>query len=93
MWRASAVAIRGGVGGVRDRQVLQVHKGWGAISSPELPPGLDAFIPFGNIMGQSGYREFAAGDRVEFEYVPAQQDSFQFVATWARRLTDTDDAD
>lgn len=69
------------------------HKGWGAISSSELPPGLDAFIPFGNIVGQSGYREFAAGDPVEFEYVPAQQDSFQFVATWARRLTDTDDAD
>jgi hypothetical protein len=32
------------------------HKGWGAISSPALPPGLDAFIPFGNIVRQSGYR-------------------------------------
>ena len=64
-------------------------KGWGAISSPELPPGMDAFISFGDIKGQPGFREFAAGDHVEFEYRPAQQDSFRFAATWARRVGDT----
>jgi len=67
-------------------------KGWGAISSSELPPGMDAFISFGDIKGQAGFREFTAGDRVEFEYRPAHQDSFGFVATWARRVSDTADA-
>lgn len=62
------------------------EKGWGAISSPDLPDGLDAFIHFVDIKGQPGYREFAAGDRVEFEFRPAHQDSFKFVATWAQRI-------
>jgi CspA family cold shock protein len=62
------------------------EKGWGAISSSELPPGMDAFISFADIKGQTGFREFAAGDHVEFEYRPAQQDSFRFVATWAQRV-------
>lgn len=67
------------------------EKGWGAISSSELPPGLDAFISFGDIRGQSGFRELTAGDHVEFEYRPGRQDSFRFVATWARRVSDTTD--
>lgn len=66
------------------------EKGWGAISSAELAPGLDAFISFADIKGQKGFRELAVGDRVEFEYQPARQDSFQFVATWARRISDAD---
>ncbi|AKK27839.1 cold-shock protein [Mycobacterium sp. EPa45] len=68
-------------------------KGWGAISSPELPPVLDAFISFADITGQTGFREFAAGDHVEFDYREARQDSFQFVATWARRVGDAADDD
>ena len=67
------------------------EKGWGAISSLDLPPGRDAFIHFSDIRGQPGYREFTAGDEVEFEYRPAHQDSCDFVATWARRLSDATD--
>jgi CspA family cold shock protein len=63
-------------------------KGWGAISSPELPPGFDAWVHFSAIEGQTGYREFTAGDRVEFEYEPAHQDSFRFVARRAWRVGD-----
>lgn len=63
-------------------------KGWGSISSPDLPPGMDAFISFADTKGQAGFRELAAGDDVEFDYRPAHQDTFRFVATWARRVGD-----
>lgn len=64
---------------------FKVEKGWGAISSPELPEGLDAFVHFSAIEAE-GFRVFEQDDRVEFDYVPAQQDSFRFVATRARRI-------
>lgn len=63
----------------------KAEKGWGAISSPELPDGLDAFVHFSAI-GAEGYKAFEQGDQVEFDYEPAQQDSFRFRATRARRL-------
>lgn len=63
----------------------KAEKGWGAISSPELPDGLDAFVHFSAIEAE-GYKAFDQGDRVEFDYEPAQQDSFRFRATRARRL-------
>lgn len=61
------------------------EKGWGAISSPELPPGLDAFAHFSAIEAE-GFRELHQGDAVEFDYEPAVQDSFRFVATRVRKL-------
>ncbi|QUQ67409.1 cold-shock protein [Kutzneria sp. CA-103260] len=61
------------------------EKGWGAISSPDLPPGLDAFVHFSAIEAE-GLRALDPGDRVEFDYVPAQQDSFRFVATRVRKV-------
>ena len=64
------------------------EEGWGAISSPELPLGRHAFVHFSVIEGQSGFREFAAGDRVEFDFRPARQDSFDFVATRAQLVDD-----
>lgn len=64
---------------------FKAEKGWGAISSPELPEGLDAFVHYSAIEAE-GFRAFEAGDRVEFDYRPAQQDSFRFVATRARRI-------
>lgn len=67
---------------------FKAERGWGAISSAELPDGKDAFIHIADIRGQTGYRKFDPGDEVEFEYVPAQQDSFEFVATAAWRLSD-----
>ena len=63
----------------------KAEKGWGAISSPELPDGLDAFVHFSAIEAE-GYKSFEQGDQVEFDYEPAQQDSFRFRATRARRL-------
>lgn len=35
--------------------------GLGAISSSELPPGMDGFISFGDIKGENVFREFTAG--------------------------------
>ncbi|MFD0000510.1 cold-shock protein [Nocardia sp. NPDC127526] len=60
------------------------EKGWGAISSPELPPGCDAWVHFSAIEGD-GFRELAAGERVSFEYEAARQDSFRYRATVVHR--------
>jgi CspA family cold shock protein len=60
-------------------------KGWGAISSPELPDGADAWVHFSAIeMG--GFRSLEAGDRVEFDVEEARQDSFRFRVTRVRKL-------
>jgi CspA family cold shock protein len=60
-------------------------KGYGAISSPDLPDGLDAWVHFSAIE-MDGYRSLNAGDSVEFDYEPAEQDSFRFVANRVRKL-------
>lgn len=61
------------------------EKGWGAISSPELPDGADAWVHFSAIEA-AGFRALEAGDRVEFAFEEAQQDSFRFRATWVRKV-------
>lgn len=66
---------------------FKAEKGWGAISSPELPAGRDAWVHFSVIEG-TGYRVLAAGDLVDFDYEQARQDNFDFRATRARRLAD-----
>jgi cold shock protein len=60
-------------------------KGWGAIASPDLPDGFDAWVHFSAIE-MDGYRSLNAGDPVEFDYEPVVQDSFRFVATRVRKL-------
>jgi len=60
-------------------------KGWGAISSDELPEGCDAWVHFSVIVGD-GYCCLTAGQRVEFTYEAAHQDSFRFRATRVRVL-------
>jgi cold shock protein len=60
-------------------------KGWGAITSPDLPDGFDAWVYFSAIE-MDGYHSLNAGDPVEFDYEPAGQDSFRFVATRVRKL-------
>jgi cold shock protein len=60
-------------------------KGYGAIASPDLPDGLDAWVHF-SVIEMDGYRALNAGDEVEFDYEPAQQDSFRFRATRVRKL-------
>jgi CspA family cold shock protein len=42
------------------------EKGWGAISSDELPPGVDAFMHF-SVIEAGGFRTFDEGDLVDFE--------------------------
>lgn len=58
-------------------------RGWGAISSDELPEGQDAFTHCSVLEGR-GFRELQAGDLVEFEAVPARQDSFRWVTEQVR---------
>ncbi len=64
---------------------FKADKGWGAISSAELPEGSDAWVGFAVIQAD-GYRAFQAGDVVDFDYQPAEQDSFRYRATRARKL-------
>jgi CspA family cold shock protein len=63
----------------------KAERGWGAIASSELPAGCDTFVHFSAIR-MDGYRALAAGDRVEFDYEAAQQDSFRFRGTRVRKL-------
>lgn len=67
----------------------KLEKGWGAISSDALPPGRDAFVHF-SVIEAEGFRELAAGQPVEFCFVEARQDSFDFVAEWVRPLNPPD---
>ncbi|HEY0870926.1 MAG TPA: cold shock domain-containing protein [Acidothermaceae bacterium] len=60
------------------------EKGWGAISSEELPAGHDAWAHFSQIMDMPGYRTLEAGQLVEFSYESARQDSFNFRAIQIR---------
>lgn len=48
-------------------------KGYGAITSPDLPDGFDAWVHFSAIE-MDGNRSLDPGDLVEFDYEPAQQD-------------------
>ncbi|GAB4587403.1 cold-shock protein [Nocardia sp. IFM 10818] len=63
---------------------FHADKGWGAISSAQLPPGCDAWVHFSAI-DDTGFRALEAGERVSFEYEAAQQDSFRYRATVVRR--------
>jgi CspA family cold shock protein len=60
-------------------------KGWGAISSPDLPAGLDAWAHFSAIEGD-GFRELSEGDQVDFDFVEAQQESFRYQVTRVRKV-------
>ncbi|PZF86717.1 cold-shock protein [Jiangella anatolica] len=64
---------------------FRADKGWGAISSPDVPDGADTWVHF-SVIDMDGFRELAAGDRVEFSYEQVQQDSFRFRATRVRKL-------
>ena len=64
---------------------FEPEKGWGAIASPDLPQGFDAWVHFSAIE-TDGFRALEAGDQVEFDYETAQQDSFRFRTTRVRKL-------
>jgi len=63
---------------------FKAEKGWGAISSLELPDGYDVWVHYSAIDGD-GFRMLTQGDRVEFRYERAQQDGFRYRATWVRK--------
>jgi CspA family cold shock protein len=62
----------------------RAEKGWGAISTPELPH--DVWV-----LTIVGYRPFTEGQEVEFRYEDcwSAQDSWHYRATWARRVPPT----
>jgi CspA family cold shock protein len=66
----------------------KAEKGWGAISSPDLPEGKDAFAVFSviDVGDPNQYRSLIAGESVEFTFEAATQDSFEFRATWVRAV-------
>lgn len=63
---------------------FKAEKGWGAISSVDIPDGEDAFAHFSSTE-IDGYRELEAGELVGFDYEPTVQDSFRWIATSVRR--------
>ncbi len=65
----------------------KTDKGWGAISSAELPAGRDAWAHFSMIEAE-GFRALREGQQVLFRYHAAEQDSFRFVADWVRAIED-----
>jgi cold shock protein len=60
-------------------------KGWGAITSPDLPH--DVWAHFSTIEA-TGYRALHEGDLVEFVYEDCwgHQDSWHYRATWVKAL-------
>lgn len=64
---------------------FKAEKGWGAITSPDLPDGFDAWVHF-SVIEMDGYRVLEEGDQVEFTYEEVVQDSFRFRATRVHKL-------
>lgn len=64
---------------------FHAERGWGAIASPDLPSGFDAWVHFSEIEG-TGFRSLEAGDRVTFEVEAARQDGFRFRALRVRKI-------
>jgi CspA family cold shock protein len=62
---------------------FKAEKGWGGIESEETPG--EVWFHYSDIEGE-GYRSPDAGEEVECRYRAAQQDSWQYIATWVRRL-------
>jgi cold shock protein len=70
---------------------FKAEKGWGAITSPDLPASFDAWVHFSAIE-MDGYRGLETGDQVEFDYEAARQDGFRFRATRVRKVSPHDQA-
>jgi CspA family cold shock protein len=60
-------------------------KGHGVIASEATAPW-DIWCHFAHIVDMEGFRSFAAGDRVEVQYIRMDQESFRYIATRARRI-------
>ena len=66
-------------------QFYNSEKGWGAITSSDLPH--DVWVHFSAIEGH-GFGDLDGGEQVEFRYEDCwgHQDSWHYRATWVRRL-------
>jgi CspA family cold shock protein len=64
-------------------KLYKSDKGWGGIESDDAPG--DVWVHFSVIEGD-GFRELEAGEAVEFRFEAARQDSWNYRATWVRRL-------
>ncbi len=53
------------------------EEGWGVIDSPDTPGG--CWAHFSNVM-IPGYKEFTAGELVNLDWEPADQDGYRFRA-------------
>lgn len=62
------------------------EKGWGAVTTDELPTGSDVFVHYSAIEA-TGYRSLAPGDVVELDYEMVEQDSFHYRAVWVHWLS------
>jgi cold shock protein len=61
------------------------EKGWGAITSADLPASRDAWAHF-SALDMPGYQSLVPGQTVEFRFRLQRQDSFDYVAEWVRPL-------
>ena len=77
---STQAAVRGVV------KFWKAEKGWGAISSPDLPPGRDAWVHYSTIETGRPFRALSVGQTVEFTFEQVKQDSFDYRATWVRPL-------
>lgn len=67
---------------VRGRvKFFKPDKGWGGIESDEAPG--DVWVHF-SVIEMPGLRVLSAGQEVEFRYKQANQDSWNYRATWVR---------
>lgn len=58
------------------------EEGWGVLAAPGLP---DTWVHYA-FLDMPGYRTLSAGDQVEFDWEPAQQDGYSARATWVRKI-------
>ncbi|HEU0288784.1 MAG TPA: hypothetical protein VFR22_17165 [Nocardioidaceae bacterium] len=58
-------------------RIWRAEDGWGVIDSPDTPGG--CWASFVSVL-VLGYRALEAGQSVEFDYEPAEQDGFSFRA-------------
>lgn len=65
---------------------FRAEEGWGAITSPAVDA--DVWVHFSTIDMKDGLRALASGEPVEFRYHPERHDSWRYVASWVRPLTD-----
>jgi CspA family cold shock protein len=60
---------------------FKADKGWGGIESDEAPGDVWVHV---SVIEMQGFRTLSAGQEVEFRYKQANQDNWNYRATWVR---------